>query len=214
MSFNVPTWAPEMAEALLQAVLKKDPFTFFHCCRVGRAARKFGEVLGLPEYEQIVLEFSGLFHDIGKVGIPDHILLKPGRLTNEELVIMKSHAEMSVDMIRPLTTHAFFRHVVPGVRYHHERYDGKGYPIEIKGEQIPFFARIISLVDSVDAMMHTRPYRQALGLDHVKSELVQYANAQFDPNLAQLYLANVDQMQDLDAGSNKEVIVAQLLKAA
>ncbi|MEK6556356.1 MAG: HD domain-containing protein, partial [Bdellovibrionota bacterium] len=82
---GIPLWATDVAAALLQAVLKKDPFTFYHCCRVGRAARQMGLELNLPEYELALLEFSGLFHDIGKIGIPDSILLKPGRLDLHEV---------------------------------------------------------------------------------------------------------------------------------
>lgn len=208
-----PIWAPEVAEVLLQAVLKKDPFTFYHCCRVGRGARKLGEIMGLREYDLAVLEFSGLFHDIGKIGVPDSILLKPGRLDAEEVQVMKSHAEMSVDMIRPLTKHAFFRHVVPGVRYHHEQFGGAGYPIGMQGEKIPIFARIITVVDSVDAMTHTRPYRQALTIDYVRKELVDFSGTQFDPVVAQAYLASLDQMENPEA-SKEEIIIQKVLRAA
>lgn len=213
-SGDIPVWAPDVAAALLQSVLKKDPFTFFHCCRVGRAARKMGEILGLTQYDLSVLEFSGLFHDIGKVGVPESILLKPDRLSGDEFSIMKNHAEMSVQMIRPLTKHDFFRHVVPGVRYHHERFDGAGYPIGLKGEQIPLFARIIMVVDAVDAMVNTRPYRQALSWDYVKKELVDYQGTQFDPKMAQTYLASLEQMENQDQGSKEEVVIPLVLKAA
>lgn len=209
-----PAWAPEMAEVLLQAVLKKDPFTFYHCCRVGRAARKLGEIMGLREYDLAVLEFSGLFHDIGKIGVPDNILLKPGRLDVEEVKIMKNHAEMSVEMIRPLAKHSFFRHVIPGVRFHHEQFGGSGYPLSLEGEKIPAFARIIAVVDSVDAMTHTRPYRQALGMDHVKKELVDFSGTQFDPKVAQAFLASLDQMENPDATAKEEIIIPKVLRVA
>jgi HD-GYP domain-containing protein (c-di-GMP phosphodiesterase class II) len=211
---NIPLWAPEVAASLLQGVLKKDPFTFFHCCRVGRAARKMGELLHLPPYDLAVLEFSGLFHDIGKVGVPESILLKPDRLTKDEFNIMKNHAEMSVQMLRPLTKFEFFRHMVPGVRYHHERFDGVGYPIGMKGEQIPLFARVVMVVDAVDAMLNTRPYRQALSWDYVKKELVEHQGSQFDPNLAKLYLQHTGLMEDQDQAAREEIVIASVLKAA
>jgi HD-GYP domain-containing protein (c-di-GMP phosphodiesterase class II) len=214
LSKEIPVWAPEVATSLLQSLLKKDPFTFFHCCRVGRAARKLGEAMGLREYELAVLEFSGLFHDIGKMGIPDGVLLKPDRLNEHEFAVMKDHAEMSVQIVRPLTKHEFFRHVVPGVRYHHERFDGKGYPIGVKGEQIPLFARIVMVVDAVDAMLNTRPYRQGLSWDYVKKELVDYQGTQFDPNIAQAFLASANQVVDEDSAAKDEIAVLQILKAA
>lgn len=215
---HIPLWAPEVAASLLQAVLKKDPFTFYHCCRVGRAARLMGIEMNLPEYELALLEFSGLFHDIGKIGVPDAILLKPGRLDPEEIVIMKDHAEMSVQMLRPLANNPFFRHIIPGVRFHHERFDGKGgYPVGLKAEQIPLFARVLSVVDTVDAMLNTRPYRTALTLDVVKKELVDFSGTQFDPQLVKMYLATQPKWENeggLILPQKGELVVEDILKIA
>lgn len=213
-SEKVPYWVDDVAHSLLQTILKKDPFTFYHCCRVGRAARKMGLAMGLPDYDLAVLEFSGLFHDIGKIGIPDHVLLKPARLEPEEFKLMQDHAEMSVQIIRPLANEAFFRHLIPGIRYHHERYDGKGYPVGLKGEKIPIFARAIAIVDTVDAMMNTRPYREALTLDHAKQELVDYSGTQFDPKLVSVYLESLPHFGSPEDESVGEVVVNQLLKSA
>jgi len=211
---DIPDWASEVATTILQTVLKKDPFTFYHCCRVGQAARKLGKALSLPEFELAILEYSGLFHDIGKVGLPDHILLKPSRLDENEHNIMKNHAEMSVDIIRPLTKHAFFRFLIPGIRYHHERFDGKGYPNGLMGEKIPLIARAVAVVDAVDAMMHTRPYRQGLSWDYVQKELVDYSGTQFDPNMVQVYLEAVKNGRIDERPAADEVVVAQILRAA
>lgn len=212
---NVPDWAADAAAAILQTVLKKDPFTFYHCCRVGQAARKLGQALHLPEFELAILEYGGLFHDVGKVGLPDSILLKPGRLDENENAMMKNHAEMSVQIIRPLTRHSFFRFVVPGVRFHHERFDGKGYPMALAGEKIPIHARAIAVVDAVDAMMNTRPYRQALDWDYVKKELVDYSGTQFDPHLVQVYLAAVASgFITQDGSDSSEVVVPTILRTA
>ncbi|MEK6555309.1 MAG: HD domain-containing phosphohydrolase, partial [Bdellovibrionota bacterium] len=155
--------------------------------------------------------------DIGKIGIPDSILLKPGRLDLHEVNIMKNHAEISVDIIRPLTKNTFFRHLVPGVRYHHERFDGVGYPIGLKAEKIPFYARIITVVDTVDAMLNTRPYRNALTMDHVKKELIEYSGTQFDPQLAQLYLASQPKWESdgqILAPNKDEVVIKDILRIA
>jgi HD-GYP domain-containing protein (c-di-GMP phosphodiesterase class II) len=211
---SIPSWAAEATAAILQTVLKKDPFTFYHCCRVGQAARTFGEVMGFPEMDLAILEYSGLFHDIGKVGLPDSVLLKPGRLDEGEHQQMKNHAEMSVEIIRPLTKHTFFRHLVPGVRYHHERFDGKGYPIGLIGEKIPIMARTIAIVDAVDAMMNTRPYRQGLNWDYVKKELVDYSGTQFDPRLVQIYLEAANKGIFTTPQTEKEFIVPQILRVA
>lgn len=213
---KIPVWATDVAASILDAVKKKDPFTFYHCCRVGRAARLMGIEMGMPEYDLALLEFSGLLHDVGKIGVPDSILLKPARLTPEEVEIMKNHAEMSVSIIRPLTRDEFFRYLVPGIRFHHERFDGGGYPMALKGEKIPLFARIISVVDTVDAMLNTRPYRQALTMEHVKQELVEHSGTQFDPKLVQLYLAASPRWFE-DGGMQegvREVVVSDILKAA
>ena len=210
----LPEWAPDAASALLQTVLKKDPFTFYHCCRVGQAARRLGHALNMPEFELAIMEYSGLFHDIGKVGLPDNILLKPGRLSEDENTQMKNHAEMSVQIIRPLTRNPFFRFLIPGIRFHHERYDGKGYPNGLVGEKIPLVARAIAVVDAVDAMMNTRPYRQGLGWDYVKKELLDHSGTQFDANLVQVYLKAVNEGQ-FDEGKNQDaIVVPQILRAA
>lgn len=213
-SGKIPAWAPDAAAAILQTVLKKDPFTFYHCCRVGQNSRKLGHLLNLPEYELAILEYSGLFHDIGKVGLPDSVLLKPGRLSEDEHKQMKNHAEMSVDIIRPLTKEPFFRFLIPGVRFHHERYDGKGYPHGLMGEKIPLMARAIAVIDSVDAMTNTRPYRQALTWDYVQKELIDYSGTQFDPQLARIYLEAANKGFFHDNPAKDEVVVPQILKVA
>jgi putative nucleotidyltransferase with HDIG domain len=187
---GIPDWAPDVAASILEVVLKKDPFTFHHCCRVGFASRQMALLLGLPEYEAAIYEYSGLFHDIGKVGVPEQVLLKPGRLTEEEHNVMKSHAEMSIEIIKPMTRHEFFRHLVPGIRFHHERFDGQGYPFQLKGERIPLVARAIAVVDAVDAMLNTRPYRVAQTVDFVLKELSENSGTQFDPQMVALYLSN------------------------
>ena len=136
----------DIALALLQGVKVKDSFTFDHCCRVGADARKLAKSMGMGEEEITLIEYSGLLHDIGKSAIPNEILLKPSSLTHEEFKVMKSHAQKSVEMLEPFLDRPFFRFIVPGVRYHHEKFNGKGYPFELKGSEIPMAARIIAVV--------------------------------------------------------------------
>ena len=159
---DIPDWSLEVARQLLDEVKQKDPFTFYHCCRVGRGSRKLAKAIGLNEFEQAILEFSGLFHDIGKARIPTDILVKPGRLDKGEIEVMKSHPVLSAEMIQHLDNVPFFRFLIPGVKYHHEKFEGEGYPNALKGGDIPLFARLIAVVDSFDAMTHARPYRNAL----------------------------------------------------
>jgi HD-GYP domain-containing protein (c-di-GMP phosphodiesterase class II) len=190
----------------------KDPFTFYHCCRVGRAARRLAQAAGLNEYDQHRLEFSGLFHDIGKVGIPDDILLKPGSLTKQEFETMKSHALKSAEILEPLNNIAFFKSLLPGIRSHHERIDGKGYPYNLEGDKIPLTARIITIVDTVDAMMHTRPYRQGLTFDIVKNELEQFSGKQFDAQLVKIYLDAIRFWKTDHEEDKEEMVISQILK--
>lgn len=215
---DIPTWIPACAEALVQTIKEKDPHTYYHCLRVGRLSRKLAKALGLNQFECAVLEMSGLLHDIGKVGIPEAILKKPGRLDAAEVDVMKTHSELSAEIIKPLENVPFFRLVVPGVRYHHERVDGAGYPFCMKGDQIPLSARIVSVVDTYDAMSHSRPYRTALPLERVQQELVDFSGRQFDGAIVKVFLEalptfRLDVPDDVEA-AKEEVAVAHIIKAA
>ncbi len=212
---DIPEWSAETAKQLLDEVKAKDPFTFHHCCRVGRGSRAFAKALGFNEFEQAILEYSGLFHDIGKVQIPTEVLVKPGRLDSNEIAMMKSHPMMSAAMIQHLEHVPFFRFLMPGIKYHHERIDGAGYPHLMAGEQIPVFARLIAVVDSFDAMTNTRPYRNALPEEKAINELKAFSGKQFDEKLAQAFLEFLPHLKKADANLEKEeVIVARLIKAA
>lgn len=208
---DIPEWASSVANAILMNVKQKDPFTFYHCCRVGRAARRLAQSMGLNEYEQNVLEFSGLFHDIGKVGIPDNILLKPARLDDSEYKLMKAHPVMSAKTIEPLSHIAFFKAQLPGIRYHHERVDGVGYPFNLKGDKIPLAARIIAIVDTVDAMMFTRPYRKGMPFEVVKQELLDFSGTQFDKAIVDIYLDAVRFWNNIESADKEEVAIKQIL---
>ena len=217
---DIPSWAPSWAQSVLQAVQFKDPYTFFHCCRVGEAARRLGQAAGLNEFEQALLEYAGLFHDAGKIGIPEEILLKPGRLTPEEAQTMKSHAELSVKLVEPMSEVDFFKALIPGIRYHHERFDGMGYPHKLAQDEIPLHARIICIVDTVDAMSFTRPYRQSIPQDKILKELQEFSGSQFDDQLVNIYLQarkfwqKEEKATDQPSKLHEAAVVARILQAA
>jgi HD-GYP domain-containing protein (c-di-GMP phosphodiesterase class II) len=185
---QVPEWAEIISKTLLAALKERDPYTYGHCRRVARNARLLAQAAGLKEQEQKIIEFASLFHDLGKIGIPDSILLKPGRLTPKEEAIMRAHPIKSAEIIKPLTGVKFFKDLTPGVLHHHERFDGRGYPHQIKGEEIPLAARIILIADTFDAMTTTRPYRKGSGYDLAYKELNQFSGRQFDSHLVKIFL--------------------------
>jgi HD-GYP domain-containing protein (c-di-GMP phosphodiesterase class II) len=152
----------EATRALVYAIDKKDRYTSGHSQRVGFMARLTGEALGLPVAELDQLEWSGLLHDIGKIGVPEEILNKPGKLTDAEFDEIKKHPQMGYDILAPIKA---FEHILGGVLSHHENEDGTGYPHALQGDEIPLFGRIIHVVDVFDALSSTRSYRQAFSVD-------------------------------------------------
>lgn len=186
---DIPEWAHGLAQTLMQALNSVDPLTHNHCCRVGEMARKLARDSGLNEYEQKMAEFSGIFHDIGKIGISQEIIAKPGKLDPKELDIMRNHPVISEQIIRPLgEKEEFFKGLIPAIRGHHERIDGEGYPDRLMGERIPLLARIILIVDTYDAMSQTRSYRKGLPDEIVYAELKRCSGTQFDPQLVRIFL--------------------------
>lgn len=185
---DVPDWAYEAAQALMQSLKIVDPVTYAHCCRVGEMSRKLARDAGLNEYQQKLAEFAGLFHDIGKMGVSQDIIAKPGKLDPRELAIMKSHPVMSEDIVKSLAKHDFFAQILPGIRGHHERVDGTGYPDKILGDNIDILARVILVVDTYDAMSQTRAYRKGLPDHVVYEELIRCSGTQFDTQLVNVFL--------------------------
>jgi putative two-component system response regulator len=145
--------------SLALSIEAKDPYTEGHCDRLSKYSVALGERLGLPEDLRVALRRGGLVHDIGKLAVPENILLKPGPLTPEERKIMEQHTLVGERICAPLRS---FRHVLPIIRHHHEKRDGSGYPDGLKGEQIPLTARILQITDIYDALTTDRPYRKAL----------------------------------------------------
>ncbi len=148
--------------SLALTIEAKDPYTEGHCDRLSKYSVALGEKLGLPQELRVALRRGGLVHDIGKLAVPEHILLKPGPLTLEERKIMEQHTVIGEGICAPLRS---FRHVLPIIRHHHEKQDGSGYPDGLKGAQVPLTARILQITDIYDALTTDRPYRKALPLE-------------------------------------------------
>nr|WP_122013510.1 HD domain-containing phosphohydrolase [Maliibacterium massiliense] len=171
--------------ALTAAIDTKDHYTFNHSKNVAYYATELATAAGLnPDHIEMVRE-AALLHDVGKIGIPEHVLNKPGRLTGEEYAIMKGHVENSIGIIRHLPS---LDYVIPAVIGHHERYDGHGYPRRIAGEDIPLSARILGIADAFDAMMSRRAYKEPYPVARALDILDQEAGRQFDPQLAPLFI--------------------------
>lgn len=152
--------------SLALTIEAKDPYTEGHCDRLSKYSVALGEKLGLSEEMRVALRRGGLIHDIGKLAVPEHILLKPGPLTPEERKIMEQHTIIGERICAPLRS---FRHVLPIIRHHHEKQDGSGYPDGLKGAQVPLTARILQITDIYDALTTDRPYRKALPVEKALS---------------------------------------------
>ena len=171
--------------ALTAAIDAKDHYTFGHSQRVAQYATAIAKEAGASKEEVEMIRQASLLHDIGKIGIPEHILTKFTRLDDEEYEIMKMHVDMSITIIKYLPS---FSHVIPAVVGHHERWDGSGYPRRIKGENIPFAARCIAVADAFDAITSNRHYKTHLSIDYALDEIESNAGKQFDPILAKIFV--------------------------
>ena len=179
-------------EMLAMAIDAKDDVTHDHIQRVKLFARRMGEAVGLSELEIEALKAGALLHDIGKIGVPAYILNKPGKLTEHEFEQMKMHTIIGADMLSNID----FRYpVVPIVRHHHERWDGRGYPDGLKGESIPITARILTLVDNYDALRSDRPYKTGMSRDAALAYIKENAGTFFDPSLVKTFLSMADQLE-------------------
>ena len=183
----------ESIEVLRYTVEAKDPYTRGHSDRVSEYSVLIGKKLGLSDKDLKTLQIGGLFHDIGKIGIPDSILLKEDKLTDDEYSQIKNHPTIGAHILQNAT---IFKDIIPIVKHHHEKYDGNGYPGRLKGEEIPFMARITTVADTFDAMTSKRSYRNPLSLDTVRSEIEKCSGSQFDPEIAKVFLDILDNEYD------------------
>ena len=175
----------ESIQAIARTIDAKDEYTNGHSTRVGYYSRLIAQNLGLSEEEVDNIYYIALLHDIGKIAIPDKILNKPGRLTDEEFAVMKSHTTRGAKILKGIST---IPHIVEGAKYHHEKWDGSGYPEGLKGEQIPFVARIICCADCFDAMATKRVYKEPISLENIAQEFKRCEGTHFDPQIAEVVI--------------------------
>jgi putative two-component system response regulator len=175
----------ERAEAVLftlaESIEGKDPYTHGHCKRLSNYSARLGEHLGLAENQIIALHRAGVVHDVGKVAVPDAILLKPGKLSEQEWKLMREHPVVGERICAPLKS---FRLVLPIIRHHHEKLDGSGYPDGLRGDAIPITARILQIVDVYDALTTERPYKRAFAItDALQTMKEEVAKGWWDPHI-------------------------------
>ena len=175
-------------KAILSTLTDKFKIEKEHSENVSAICAKIGKALKLRQDAVYQLELAGMFHDIGKISIPDFILSKPGKLTPEEVETMQTHTEIGYQILRAADEYS---HLAEYALYHHERFDGTGYPRKIAGKKIPMFARIIAVAESYEAMTSDRPYRKAMSVDYAISEIIRCSGTQFDPDIAKAFVTKV-----------------------
>ena len=179
----------QIANVLASAIDAKDEYTRGHSHRVAEYSEKIAREMGKSEEECKKIYYTALLHDVGKIGVSDRIITKNGKLTDEEYEIMKQHPVIGSQILSSVKDYPYLG---IGARYHHERYDGLGYPDGLKGEEIPEVARIISVADAYDAMTSNRSYRSAFPQQDVRDEIVKNAGTQFDPDMAKIMQHFID----------------------
>lgn len=177
----------EFVECISSALDARDPYTGDHSRRVSDTATLLAKMLGLSDDEIQEIHIAAHLHDIGKIGIPDSVLLKPGRLDDDEWKMMKRHPQIGADILAKSPS---FSRISAIILHHHERYDGNGYPFGAKEQEIPLGSRIIAVCDSIDAMASARAYRKALPLDTVYEEIEKNIGLMYDPDVAKKLLDN------------------------
>lgn len=173
-------------ETLVRALEARDTYTRGHSDRVNKYSVGIGQTMGLSKHDLEVLSDAALLHDIGKIGVYDRILLKPSHLSPEEFDLMKSHPTLAAEILRSLP---FLEEHIPLIQHHHERQDGSGYPLGLKGDEIPLGARIIQVADTWDAMTSDRPYRRRLSNEISANELKKASNTQLDRMVVEAFLS-------------------------
>ncbi len=175
----------ESVYSLVQAIEMRDPYTRGHSLQVAKLASSIAEAIGFTGKDLELVKFAGLLHDVGKIAVPESILQKPSFLTNDEWKIIQLHPKQSVMIIDPIKG---LRQIRDWVLYHHERWDGRGYPKNIKGDRIPVQSRILSVCDTYSAMTEDRPYRKSLSDEEARNEIRKVAGSQLDPTVSSIFL--------------------------
>ena len=178
--------AQKIIDMMLKTLLVKDDYTHGHSIRVAYFSVVTGNEMNLSADEMYNLELAALFHDLGKIGVPEQVLNKPSRLEEDEFLIMKKHPELSSTILEDIP---LFKDIALFAKHHHERYDGRGYPSKLKGDDIPLASRIILIADTFDAMTSTRPYRKGLPCQVAYDELEEFSGSQFDPEVVKHFIS-------------------------
>jgi response regulator RpfG family c-di-GMP phosphodiesterase len=173
-------------DALIKALEAKDFYTRGHSQRVTMYSVAIGKAMGLPGEQVDLLRQAAVLHDLGKIGVREAVLNKPGRLTEEEFKEITLHPEVAVKILEPIP---YFKPLLPAILHHHERFDGKGYPGRLAGDSIPLDSRIMAIADTFDAMTSTRAYRSALSLEAANTEILRCSGTQFDPDIVPVFMA-------------------------
>jgi PAS domain S-box-containing protein/putative nucleotidyltransferase with HDIG domain len=181
-----------LVRTMVSTLDAKSPWTKGHSERVAMYADKIAKKMGFDEEERKKLWLAGILHDIGKIGTYDQLLDKPGKLSKEEFEIVKKHPSQGAKILSEIKQ---LSDIIPFIRHHHERLDGRGYPGGLKGEEIPLYARILHVADSFDSMTSDRPYRPAPPLDYALSEFKKFAGVQFDPKVVEAFLPIIEQKE-------------------
>ncbi|MBE6901551.1 MAG: HD-GYP domain-containing protein [Ruminococcaceae bacterium] len=181
----------ELVECITSALDARDPYTGDHSRRVSDMACFLCRKMGMTEEEVQEIHIAGHLHDIGKIGIPDRVLLKEGKLDDEEWALMKKHPEIGAQI---MSKSEHFTRIAAILLHHHERWDGRGYPFGAQGEEIPVGARVIAVCDSIDAMASKRSYRNALPMEVVRGEIEKNIGIMYDPDIARLALDNWEEL--------------------
>jgi HD-GYP domain-containing protein (c-di-GMP phosphodiesterase class II) len=180
----------DVVQTLAEAIDAKDTYTNGHSSRVAAYSKEIARRLGFPEAEQNEIYMMGLLHDVGKIGVPDAVINKPGKLTDDEFRQIRNHPATGGRILANIED---MPKLVTGARWHHERYDGTGYPDGLKGENIPMEARIIAVADAYDAMTSNRSYRRGMDQDKVREQIESGKGSQFDPRLADIMIEMIDE---------------------
>jgi putative nucleotidyltransferase with HDIG domain len=196
-SSEISTFNEGLLKTLAEVVDLRDPFVLGHSQQVTQYAVQIAKKMGLEKNRIEIIRQASLLHDIGKLGIPEQILLKPARLTSQEYSIVKEHVTLGAEILEASPS---LHELIPIVRHHHEHYDGTGYPDRLQGESIPIEARIVAVADAIEAMASDRPYRRAMKLDQILEELRKCKGTQFDPQVVQAF-------EEIAADENTSLVV-------